>query len=56
MKLETRADEIILLMESDLVGDYSNEISKGNWMRSSPTILNTKYFAESLANGHKVKS
>lgn len=36
MKLETRADEIILLMESDLAGDYSDEISKGNWMRQHP--------------------
>jgi len=36
MKLETRADEIILLMESNLAGDYSDEISKGNWMKQHP--------------------
>lgn len=48
MKPETRADEIISLMESDLAGDYSDEISKGNWMKRSTTILNTKYLTKSL--------
>lgn len=33
MKLETRTDEIISLMESDLARDHSDEISKGNWMK-----------------------
>lgn len=44
MKLETRADEIILLMESDLAGDYSDEISKENWMRQPPDNFKYKIF------------
>lgn len=43
MKLETRADEIILLMESDLAGDYSDELSKGNWMRHFSSSLSRNF-------------